>query len=295
MGSVYLGADQAGRPIALKVPSNLHSGDLQGVRRIYREALASAQIDHPNICRIVDVGQEGKDYYIVMAMIEGRTLAEVVESGEGITTEQALKWVRTLADALQAAHDSGIIHRDLKPGNVMIRPDGEPIIMDFGMARSFDGTESLLTPSGAIVGTPGYMAPEQITGRAEDVGPACDVYALGVILYELLTGWTPFSGSLATLLGSIVSDEPTPLRKHCPDLSPALEALCLRALEKEPKRRFASAREMGATIDAYLQHGEAPSVAHPPLGDGRSDDPPPARGFFRQLFGSLYRKNAASR
>jgi serine/threonine-protein kinase len=181
------------------------------------------------------------------------------------------------------AHDAGIIHRDLKPGNIMLPESGEPVVMDFGMARRFDGAESLLTPSGAIVGTPGYMAPEQITGAAEEIGPACDIYALGVILYELVTGWQPFTGNLATLLGSIVADAPTPPRKHCPDLDPRLEAICLKALEKEPRQRHPTSAALADAIEAFSRN-EAPQAPAAPAVETASPEPP--KSFLGRLFAS---------
>jgi serine/threonine protein kinase len=264
MGTVYLAENADGQQVALKVPSPSFLLEPTYVRRLYREALAAAQIEHPNIARILDVQQEGQKFYLVMTYIEGQTLAEVLDSGRRFTTDESLALVRSLAHTVQVAHAAGIIHRDLKPANIMLRSDGEPIVMDFGMARRFDGAETLLTPTGAIVGTPGYMAPEQITAAAEDIGPACDVYALGIVLYELLTGSQPFCGNLATLLGSIVADPPTPPRTHNPQLDPRLELLCLKALEKNPSRRYVTARDFAEAIEAH-QRGEPPAVENTPL------------------------------
>jgi serine/threonine protein kinase len=262
MGTVYLAEDSAGKQVALKVPSPSFLLEPTYVRRLYREALAAAQIDHPNIARILDVQQDGQKFYLVMTYIEGQTLAEALDDGEEFSIEESLALVRSVARTVQVAHNAGIIHRDLKPANIMLREQGEPIVMDFGMARRFDGAETLLTPAGAIVGTPGYMAPEQITAAADQIGPGCDIYALGVLLYELLTDSQPFSGNLATLLGSIVADPPTPPRTHNPNLDPAIEALCLKALEKDPARRYLSADQFAEAIAAY-ERGERPQLADP--------------------------------
>ena len=285
MGVVYLAEDASGKRVALKVPSVSVTADPTHVKRLYREALAAGQIDHPNIGRILDVGQEGDRFYLVMTFIEGKTLAQWFEEGRTFDVPESLALVASIARAVHVAHEAGIIHRDLKPGNIMLPESGDPIVMDFGMARRFDGAESLLTPSGAIVGTPGYMAPEQITGAPDEIGPPCDLYALGVILYELVTDWQPFTGNLATLLGSIVSDPPTPPRKHCPDLDPNLEAICLKALEKDPAQRYASAARFAEVLEAF-ERGEARPL---------SDSPPPApsaqpsKGLMERLFGSLRR------
>jgi serine/threonine protein kinase len=283
MGTVYLAEDAEGRKFALKAPASNVSVDPTHVKRIFREALAAAQIDHPNIGRILDVRQEGTRYYLVMSYIEGKTLAEWLEQGRSLSIDESVALVASLCRTVQVAHDAGIIHRDLKPANVMIRDGSEPIVMDFGMARRFDGGESLLTPSGAIVGTPGYMAPEQITGGASDIGPACDLYGLGVMLYELVTGWQPFTGNLATLLGSIVSDAPTPPRKHCPDLDPSLERICMKCLEKDPGQRYGSTKELADVLDKWLS-GDRSSPPPPPT---QVAPPPASPSLLGRLWSSI--------
>ena len=287
MGTVYLGRDDAGQQAAIKVPFHVQGGDEQTVKRFEREARSAQGIDHPHICPVFSSGYDGERYYLAMAFIEGDSLAQWLESGAEVTADQALDWVQKLAQALQAAHDAGIVHRDLKPGNIMLTPDGEPVLMDFGMARRFDDTESLLTPSGAIVGTPGYMAPEQITGDAQSIGPTCDTYSLGVLMYELLTGWAPFSGNLATLLGSIVSEPPTPPTKHNPDLPPALESICLRALEKDPANRYQTVIELSQAIEDYRE-GRSQDATN---GGAAAETPePPRSGFLGRFMSSIFNK-----
>lgn len=255
MAVVYLAEDKSGNRYAIKLPLHVKASDESSVKRFYREARSARGVQHPNLCPVHDVGQDGKQYFLAMAWIEGETLAQILASGAKLPTHRALELTRILADALQAAHEAGIVHRDLKPSNVMLRPDGQPIIIDFGMAKRFDNSETLLTLTGSIGGTPGYMAPEQVIGASDEIGPSCDVYALGVLLYELLTGAPPFSGNPATILGSIVSELPPPLHAQCPDIEPVLNALCLRALEKSPADRYTSAKEFGDTISMYLAEG----------------------------------------
>lgn len=297
MGTVYLGEDAAGAKYAIKVPLHVKTSDDASVKRFYREARSARGVQHPHLCPVHDVGQDGELFFLAMHFVEGETLAHTLESGASMTPTRALELVRTLADALHAAHLAGIIHRDLKPANIMLRHDGQPVIIDFGMARRFDNSETLLTLSGAIVGTPGYMAPEQITGSSDEIGPACDIYALGVVLYELLTGWTPFSGNLATMLGSIVSAPAPPLRTHSPDLDPALDAICLRALAKNPAERYASAREFSEIIDTYLRDGAAASAARlsATAGNRRAEASAaldrPRSGMFGRMLASVFGRN----
>ena len=253
MGTVFLGRNTAGELRAVKLLLHVHPSDGASVKRLYREARSAQKVHHPNLCPVHDVGQDGELFYLAMERIEGRTLATAFASGETFSAPRAVELVRTLADAVHALHEAGIVHRDLKPANVMLRPDGAPVIIDFGMARRFDNSETLLTLTGSIAGTPGYMAPEQITGEPDDIGPPCDLYSLGVILYELVTGSTPFSGNVATILGSIVSEPAPPPRTRCPELDPVLDAVCLRALDKSPAERFASAQEFAEVLAAWLR------------------------------------------
>lgn len=257
MGTVYLGEDAEGTRLAIKSPLPECVADELSVKRFYREARSAGRVKHPNLCSVLDVGRDGRRFYLAMEWIDGHTLAHVLEHGDAPTQDRSLELVATLAEALQAAHEAGIVHRDLKPSNIMLRPDGQPVIIDFGTAKRFDNTETLLTLTGSIVGTPGYMAPEQITSHAGEIGPASDVYSLGVVLYELLGGSPPFTGNFATILGSIVSEPPPPLSLHRVDVAPALEAICAKALAKDPTERFASAREFGEVVWEYLRGGPA--------------------------------------
>jgi N-acetylneuraminic acid mutarotase len=264
MGSVYLAHDtQLDRQVALKVPQFSPQDDPQVLQRFLREARAAATIQHPNLCPVYDAGEIGGVHYLTMAYLEGHLLSEYVRPEEPPPERQTASLVRTLALALQEAHTHGIVHRDLKPANVFVDRRGEPVIMDFGLARRTTGEDVAITQNGALLGTPAYMAPEQARGKGEAVGPACDIYGLGVILYELLTGQRPFRGQLLEVLSQILTEEPEPPSKHRPDLDRSLEAICLKALAKRPEDRYASMAEFAAALTGYLdrdssQHGSFP-------------------------------------
>jgi serine/threonine protein kinase len=247
MGAVYLAQDtQLGRRVALKIPVLTGPGADAIRARFFREAQAAAALMHPNICPVHDVGEIDGVPYLTMAFLEGELLSSRVAEGP-LAPAAAIGLVRTLALALQEAHARGVIHRDIKPSNIMIDRHGAPVLMDFGLARRADIGPALLTQEGEVLGTPAYMPPEQVTGDVNAMGPACDVYSLGILLYQLLTGTTPFKGDLLALLSQITVDDPPPPSAHRPDLDPRLDAACLRALAKRPADRWPS---MGAFADA---------------------------------------------
>jgi formylglycine-generating enzyme required for sulfatase activity/serine/threonine protein kinase len=256
MGAVYLARDtQLDRLVALKVPrlggeDQPAPGDLE---RFFREARAAAALLHPNLCPIFDVGDVDGTPYLTMAYLEGRLLSGVIERGKPLSQRQTALIVRKLATALQEAHARGVIHRDLKPSNVMISARGEPIVMDFGLAWRDETVEARLTKDGTVLGTPAYMSPEQVRGETRAIGPACDIYALGVILYELLAGRLPFEGSVLNILGKILTEEPKPPSRFRSDLDPRLEAICLKAMAKQAEDRYASMAELAAALAAQLR------------------------------------------
>ncbi len=263
MGTVYLAEDtRLGRLVALKVP-NLDPGQRQSAERFLKEARLTAGLHHRNICTVFDAGEENGCLYLTMAYVEGQPLRErVAEYAVGPPT-RALELVRKIAVAVGAAHAKGIVHRDLKPGNVMLDACGEPIVMDFGLARHLGGLTE--TRPGTPLGTPAYMPPEQARGDLAAIGPCSDIYSLGVVLYELLTGALPFQGDNAmALLYQAIHNPPPPLETHRPGLDPRLETICQKALAKEPGQRFGSMNELASVLDA-CQYASGPASVPPPI------------------------------
>jgi formylglycine-generating enzyme required for sulfatase activity len=257
MGTVYLAHDtQLDRQVALKVPHFSADDDPEAVVRFQREGRAAATLHHPNICPVYDVGQLDGIHFLTMAYIAGTSLFRFtqVASKKPIAERQVAGVVRKLALALHEAHARGVVHRDLKPSNIMIDGRREPIVMDFGLARRGSRSDEQLTQAGSILGTPAYMAPEQVRGDVQAMGPSCDIYSLGVILYELLTGHQPFTGQLETVLYKAVHEEPPDPVEHRADLDPRLAAICLRAMAKRAENRFASMAEFAAALDDYLRN-----------------------------------------
>jgi serine/threonine protein kinase len=195
MGAVYLAHDtQLDRQVAIKIPHFDRGDGPEVLERFYRESRAAATLDHPNICPVHDVGEIDGVHYLVMAYIEGKPLSDFVRRDKPIPPRQVATIVRKLALALHEAHSHGVVHRDLKPANIMTNKRRELVIMDFGLARltnKSSQSESRLTQSGIVMGTPSYMSPEQVMGDRNAMGPPCDIYSMGVIMNELLTGRLP--------------------------------------------------------------------------------------------------------
>jgi WD40 repeat protein len=268
MGVVYK-AWQVGlkRPVALKViRASLYAGP-QEVSRFRAEAIKLARAEHPNIVHVYEVGEHAGCPFFAMEFLEGGSLADTL-AGTPLPPPQAAELVGTLARAVHASHQRGIIHRDLKPANVLLTPDGVPKVSDFGLSKGLDA-EVGVTTSGAVIGTPSYMAPEQAAGKSREVGPAADVYALGAILYELLTGRPPFRAAtpMDTLL-QVISDEPVPPRRLQPHAPRDLETICLKCLQKAPGKRYASAAALAEDLQRY--RAGRPILARPvgPAGRG---------------------------
>lgn len=260
MGEVYKAWDPTlERAVALKI---LHSYSADSARRLLREARAQASLDHPNICRVYEVGEDPDQLYIAMQYIEGETLDQVAPR---MTLEEQVRVVAQVAEAIHAAHRTGLIHRDLKPANILVEETADaerwkPYVVDFGLVHQQDGTA--LTADGAVLGTPPYMAPEQAQGVVGAVDRRSDVYSLGATLYQLVTGEPVFSGSPMDLVLSTLHREPLHPRRLRPQLPADLATIILHCLEKEPRRRYPSARALAEDLRRFLD-GE-PILAHPP-------------------------------
>lgn len=223
----------------------------EDLRRFHTEAEATAKLQHPGIVRVHEVGEiDGKLYYS-MDYIDGPSLAKRLASGP-LPGRVAARYVAAVARAIHYAHRNGILHRDLKPSNILLDPDDHPHVTDFGLAKRIGG-DSQRTRSGTILGTPSYMAPEQASGKIHELGPPCDVYGLGAMLYELVTGRPPFRSEtpLDTIM-EVIEREPVPPRLLNAKVDRDLETICLKCLEKRAQDRYASAEAMAADLQRYL-------------------------------------------
>jgi serine/threonine-protein kinase len=251
MGVVYQARQtKLGRIVALKmILSGAHAAEAD-LARFRTEAEAIARLQHPNIVQIHEIGEHGGLPFFSLEFCGGGSLEKKLNATP-LPSRGAAAMVAVLARAMQAAHEKGVIHRDLKPANVLLAEDGTPKITDFGLAKKLD--EASQTATGAVMGTPSYMAPEQAGGKSKAFGPACDIYALGAVLYECLTGRPPFRAATAmdTLL-QVVSEDPAPPRLLNPNVGRDLETICLKCLEKDPRRRYESARALAEDLERYL-------------------------------------------
>ena len=261
MGVVYRARQRSlDREVALKLILHGSQASPADQARFQAEVSAVAQLDHPHIVPIYEVGADDGWQYFGMKLIEGETLAHRIAQGP-LPEREAAQLVMQIAQAIQYAHERGVVHRDLKPANILLDSDGAPHVSDFGLAKRTTAgatfSQSGLTQTGAILGTPSYMAPEQASGGRGDVGPLCDVYSLGAILYALLTGRPPFQGAtpVDTLL-MLLEQDPLPPRLLNRRVSRDLEMIVLRSLQKPPELRYDSAAELAADLDAFL-HGES--------------------------------------
>jgi serine/threonine-protein kinase len=262
MGVVYRARQRSlDRIVALKMILRGELATPEDLARFQTEAQAAANLEHPSIVPVYNAGEHEGQAYFSMRLVEGQTLAAVLTRGP-LQPRDAARYLAALARAVHYAHEHGILHRDLKPSNILLDQNDHPHITDFGLAKRVSGETPAAgrTATGAIVGTPAYMAPEQVSNRRGVLSPVSDVYSLGVILYEMLTGRPPFQAAtpVDTLL-LVLDQDPVPPRLLNRGVDADLEMICLKCIQKEPELRYRSARALAADLDAYL-HGEALSV-----------------------------------
>jgi eukaryotic-like serine/threonine-protein kinase len=261
MGVVYKARQRKlNRIVALKMILTGQLASDEEVQRFYLEAEAAAQLEHPGIVPIFEVGESAGHHFFSMSFVEGGSLANRVRNGP-LPPREAAGLVERIAEAVAYAHAHGIIHRDLKPMNILLDKDGNPKVSDFGLAKKLAG-DSHLTMAGELVGTPLYMAPEQAAGRTDEVGPAADIHALGAILYCLLTGRPPFD-SVDTMetLRQVKEQEPVPPSRRNPAVKRDLETICLKCLQKDPRKRYAGASVLAEDLGRFL--ADKPILARP--------------------------------
>lgn len=289
MGVIYRAHDpMINRPVALKlVNTDLLEGDDRAafIERFQREAQAAGRCAHTNIVAIYDYALHGNDPYIAMEFVAGRSLAQVIDAGGRLPVDVATMIARQMLDALACAHGQGVVHRDIKPANVLLTADGRVKVTDFGISR-IGG--SSLTQTGALIGTPNYMSPEQC--RGEEVDARSDLFSTAAVLYELLTGARPFPGrNFHEVTYQLLYGEPAPLSKHLPEASASLTAFMAKALARDPAQRFASAEAMNAALTAALR---GPTKPGPSASDATVIAPSPAAVISPHLV-EIERKLAA--
>jgi serine/threonine protein kinase len=281
MGEVWRAEDtRLLRPVAIKILSERIANDPEWKARFLREARTVAQMNHPNIATIYAIEQEGDTLFIAMELVEGESLGDIIDRG-ALAPREAVRIITEVVEALGEAHDKGIIHRDVKPDNIIVGKRGVKVL-DFGIAKQTNPTAAdtnTLTQGGMIVGTPYYMSPEQARGRQVDA--RSDLFSIGVVLYEMVTGRRPFDGESATeTMMNIIMHEPRDVAEVRPNVPPALAEVIRRALQKRVEARYATAGEMIAAMAkiTYDQHGSNTAARHAPtMMLERERTPPPKK------------------
>lgn len=253
MGVVYKARQMSlNRVVALKMILSGQLASAELLKRFRTEAQAAANLKHPNIVAIHEVGEHDGQHFFSMDYIEGSSLAELIRQ-DLVSAKQAAEYVRTIAIAIQYAHERHTLHRDLKPSNILIDSSGQPFVTDFGLAKRIEDSFGLTAP-GQVLGTPSFMPPEQASGRLRHIGPHSDVYALGAVLYACLTSRPPFhAANPMEILIQVLEQEPVSPRDLNPSIPEALEEICLKCLQKNPSERYSSAKELAEELDRYLK------------------------------------------
>src|SRR5436190_20331594 len=285
MADVYCAQDShLGRDVAIKVLHHRFARDREFVERFKREASSAASLNHPNVVNVFDRGEHDGTYYIAMENLPGRTLKEVIQQDAPMGQRRTIDLAIQILQAAGFAHRRGVVHRDFKPHNVIVGPDDRLKVTDFGIARA---GASEMTETGSIMGTAQYISPEQAQGHR--VEAPSDIYSIGIVLYEMLTGRVPFEGESAVAIAlKHVSELPVPIRSVRPDVHPALDAAVMRALAKDPHQRYRSAEEFVAALQSARAAievggngqdtaGFTPVVAPAPVPPGPGEPPPGER------------------
>ena len=259
MASIFRGTDlQNGRPVAIKVPHPEMEADPVLFDRFRREEEIGKSLDHPGVMKVFD-NEDRSQIYMVMEWVDGKLLRQVLGPGRKLPTERAIKITLAIAGALSYIHSHGVVHRDLKPENIMVGDDDSVKLIDFGIAGKEGSRRLTFAKLSQVMGTPEYISPEQVKGKRGD--GRSDIYALGVMLYEMLTGKAPFQGpNQFAVMNDRLMNNPIPPREHDPSISPQLQEIIYRALERDPKNRYATAAEFAHD----LQHQEEVGVEDRP-------------------------------
>jgi len=256
MASIFRGTDlETDRPVAIKVPHPEMEGDPVFFDRFHREIEIGQKLDHPGVMKVLSNG-DGGQLYMVMEWVEGRLLRQVLNEQKKFSHQRTLRIALAIADVLEYIHSHGVVHRDLKPENIMVDAEDHIKLIDFGIAASAGSRRLTFAKLSQTMGTPDYISPEQVKGKRGDA--RSDIYALGVMLYEMLTGKVPFTGSNAfTIMNDRLLNNPIPPREIDPTISPQLQEVIYRAIERDPKNRYASAREFAHDLEHLDEVGVA--------------------------------------